>query len=318
MLLRHSKKICLIDSALRWCSDIPVEKSISDRTRDSCLEDCMDSFIDAHLYFLPLPRFARAYDTTSASDFTKSIKGLDQESIIYKAALLTSFASELSLESKDTTTVSLFKINELFLEHYPSLDCLRDSRIDLSFQACLLCLLALDAKSLKNLNVKKMTNNQRNTFTHLAFKEIKKDVGSFNTYIEMLQEVSRFLRAKQESEKALQESKETKDSSITEAISKEPEAYKAKEELKDVIETCSVRPTESWSNIKHLKSRGILLAEIEALALSKINNDADETYGAEQLWNSLYVSNIVEESPDFAYKINLKWTTKTLGQWSFL
>lgn len=300
-----------MSSALRWCSDVAIlpqvsaNKSIFTNTK---LEDSMDLLIDEHLYFLPLPRFSRNFQGPEP----------DYETIV-KAAKLSLFADL----GEDLQDKSLDSIHKLYEEWYPCLDFLRDPSADLEAQACVLCLLVIDAKSLKSLH------SFTGKFKHLAFEELKRETGHFTTFLDMLECVSKHaklnaLRLKSDGPKVTLKEK-SKDSIDSELVLKEnQDAEKAKVDdikkdlKKDLKKDSSENPDETWSSIKHLKSRGLLLPETLALAQSRLFSDADDTYSAVELYDSMYVSNIVEENPDFAYKLKHVWTIKRNGSWQQL
>ena len=175
MLFQHYKKISLISTGLRWCSDVPIvglkepkgQKDSPDgpsQTKSS-LELTMDSLIDEHLFYLPLPRYARTFEGPEPDAST-----------IIKASSLSLFASEGAQD--------LSVIRDLYAEWYPCIDFLRDPNADIEAQACVLCLLVLDAKSLRNLST--FTGK----FKHLAFEELKRETGHFTTFKDMLIKVN--------------------------------------------------------------------------------------------------------------------------------
>jgi hypothetical protein len=141
-------------SALRWCSDWPVDTKMS--LSDS-LEAKMDHFIDQWLYFLPIPRYAREYFVTNA-DLGRCIN--------------------LSLEALDFQKakhgpVSCAIAYECFQVMWPHVSTLRDSRLSMESSSLLLCLMAIDPLACLSLDPKTVFTK---SFPIVALEAIQEDV----------------------------------------------------------------------------------------------------------------------------------------------
>jgi hypothetical protein len=164
-------------SALRWCSNVPIEHQyVTEST-----EIAMDRFIDQWLHFLPIPRYAREYAFTSTD--MKECMNLSLDAL--------GFAG-----SNTEGTLSNSVAYQCFITMWPHLKALRDPSLSLETQALLLCLLALDP--LASLSIDRRVVYSK-TFPDVALLAIKEDVPirSSNVLNDVLRDVNEYLITRQ-------------------------------------------------------------------------------------------------------------------------
>lgn len=127
--------VSLVTTGLRWVSNAPVlaEYPKNPEAWPTELSNSLDLFIDLHLWFLPLPRFAT----------TTSRKTREPEVVL--SALSEALARhQLPPHNLQPTEESVACASACFQALYPHIDVLRDERLPLENAAFLLALLAFD------------------------------------------------------------------------------------------------------------------------------------------------------------------------------
>ena len=143
-----------IDKSLRWCSDCPILTENSNNE----LGNSIDTFIDKHLWYLPLPRFSR----TSESDINIEVA---MKAANYALKLLCSD----NMSYTDDKQEKLVILSHFFLIGWPHLTFLKkQGKRLLAAQAYVVCLMAL--------NPTIMSKVSQSTIDSLAFIELAQQV----------------------------------------------------------------------------------------------------------------------------------------------
>jgi hypothetical protein len=183
-VLKNDKSIFTLlanhDRSLRWISD----KQIAQRKENGTLEEFMDTFIDKHLWYLPIPRFGRQIEVEAC-----------REKIINGAVIALDTICDDKMSYVYNGQDPLVIVDTMYRIGWPHIAFLRrQGKRLLSSQAYVLCLTALNPRDLAL--VKKETIESQE-FNLIARDIIQEETGSFlDSPEDFLMAVSNFLDEK--------------------------------------------------------------------------------------------------------------------------
>lgn len=144
----------LVETGLRWVTTDDQKLKILDPcTFSKDPKEALDQFIDRHLYYLPIPRYASSFPT---SEYT-----YDPE-IVLGSVISTCAAQEIHFDNDFTLDIPSMINDDKFLNScdavykhlVPCIDVLRDESISLQIHACILVILGLDPTAFKDVPLK--------------------------------------------------------------------------------------------------------------------------------------------------------------------
>lgn len=271
----HRAEVDLVDSGLRWCS--ASQQFNGPLAQHQSLDSLLDQFIDKHLWYLPLPRFSRAFK-----------KSQDHKSKIIVDILEAANCARLHDYPELKPINSLEAAKDFFIKKYAFIDVFRSIRFGLDKLCLLVCLQALDAKQLNALNLDFVERSD-------LVEKCKNLVGLYVqgltnelTLKEIIVNVSEHLCTPKP---AVPDTK-------TESVKPTP----------DLNKPASKEPKyDTYQSMALLRKSGFSTPALELVCSEALKRVPEQMRLLCQ--DTIYISSLLEEEPECAYYIEKKWIT---------